>query len=143
MLLISNHTFEHLRLCLPGDLNNAQSWRAASRSMWAPTQGIGPPERHKDPITGRRNIREIWCGVVTRRVVESDRIHMRVGRGIEHFRNTPVHDLTPRYNDFDWSPPGRGRPVRALGARCHRRTPRTGAGVLGGFEAAYPESGKR
>ena len=40
-------------------------------------------------MTRRRNIREIWCGVVTRRVGESYRIHMRVGSGIEDFRNTP------------------------------------------------------
>jgi hypothetical protein len=40
-------------------------------------------------MTRGRNIRELWCGMVTERVGESYRIHMRVRKGIEDFRNAP------------------------------------------------------
>ena len=83
-----NHTLEFPVFASLSDLNNAQAWRAARRSMWAPTQGIGPPERHKNAMTRRSNIREVWCGVVTRRVGQSYRIHLRVRSGIDDFRNT-------------------------------------------------------
>src|SRR5687767_12534372 len=64
------NTFELPAFACLIDVNNAQSRRAASRSMWAATQGIGSSERHKNPMTRRRNIVEIRRWVVTRPVGE-------------------------------------------------------------------------
>ena len=47
-----NDTFELPAFACLIDVNNAQSRRAASRSMWAAAQGIGSPERDKNPIFG-------------------------------------------------------------------------------------------
>src|SRR5688572_9354263 len=76
-----NHTFEHSAFASLGYLNDAKSRRAASCGMGATTQGIGPPERHKNPIAIRRNIREIWCWAGSRRVSENYRIYPRVRNG--------------------------------------------------------------
>ena len=45
-----DHTFEHAALATLGYLNDTESGCAAGCGMWAPTQGIGPSQRDKDPI---------------------------------------------------------------------------------------------
>ena len=91
-----NHTFELPAFAFLFDLNNAQSWRAASRSMWAPTRGLGPLRAQKSDDQKEKYPRDLVWGAHSTGGRELSYSHARQKRiTTDYATKTFVLDATP------------------------------------------------